>query len=508
MNRLGAIWIAAALTAPLSAAPTDLSVRLVNPKSIGFKHAVYDTATGELEPAGIRRGSTRIGEKFWACLETTGYFAGAGNCLLGDYADELLMDWMDIPAGSQVGGIRVAYATDASPDPNAVRMTILFQNNAAGYGDNTGPFVAGFRLDLPGRPPNFPYPFVGWIITIDLEAGGLSFTYGDADIDGDGLADTGYYYGFLGPKGYGDGTAGGPLICEPNDPLLATGAENAVDFYTRDPNHPCEDPNAPFVYDWSYESQIFFMQWALALYHPAPGCPSTGCENGDLDGDCVVGLADLSDLLENFGCALADACYDADADIDGDGMIGLSDLSALLGEFGADCTQAGPPSGACCFADGNCSTIPRYLCDQFPNAVFQGAGTSCDTDPCATPGACCFDDGSCTELSRSECEFALGGSWLGAGTPCTPNPCPQPGACCLADGSCQVVSQHECDIVLGGEYRGNGTACEPNPCPPPGACCFPDGTCTQLGQWVCEVVRGGVFQGEGTTCDPNPCPSP
>ncbi len=68
-----------------------------------------------------------------------------------------------------------------------------------------------------------------------------------------------------------------------------------------------------------------------------PGCPNPGCEDGDLDGDCIVGLADLSDLLENFGCTSADACYDANADIDGDGTNGLGDLSALLEEFGTDC---------------------------------------------------------------------------------------------------------------------------------------------------------------------------
>ncbi len=69
----------------------------------------------------------------------------------------------------------------------------------------------------------------------------------------------------------------------------------------------------------------------------SPGCPNPGCESGDLDGDCVVGLADLSDLLENFGCSSSDACYDANADIDGDGSVGLGDLSELIEEFGTNC---------------------------------------------------------------------------------------------------------------------------------------------------------------------------
>lgn len=551
MNRLGAILIVTALTAPLSAAPTDLSDRLVKPTSIGFKHAVYNTATGRLDPVGIRGGNARIGEKFWTCFQTSGFFMGLGNCFHGE-ADELFMDWMDIPAGSQVGGIRVGYGTDASHDPNAIRLTILFQNDANGFNNNTGPFVAGFRFDLPGRPLHFPYQFVGWIITIDLDAGGASFTYGDADLDGDGLADTGYYYGALGPRGYGDGTAAGPLFCEPNDPLLATGVEDAFDLYVRDPNHPCEDPNAPFDYDGTYWfGGLFYAQLGLALFRSAPGCPSPGCEAGDLDADCIVGLADLSDLLEHFGCALADPCYDADADIDGDGVVGLSDLSALLDEFGADCSDTGQVTGACCFASGNCSVLRRFECERIWGTEYQGDGTTCDPNPCMPPplGACCFEDGSCVELSRTECQFVLGGNWQGPGSTCTPNACPQPGACCFLDGTCTVASYDECEFVLHGDYQGHGTACEPSPCAPrgacclaagscvvtseldcetrragvyvgddttcessacpiPGACCLPDGSCVVLPHWECEWVRGGVFQGAATVCDLNPCPIP
>ncbi len=80
-------------------------------------------------------------------------------------------------------------------------------------------------------------------------------------------------------------------------------------------------------------------QYACYTLVAPPGCDLAGCEDGDLDGDCIVGLSDLSDLLENFGCTSADACYDANADIDGDGTNGLSDLSALLEEFGTNCNN-------------------------------------------------------------------------------------------------------------------------------------------------------------------------
>ncbi len=60
----------------------------------------------------------------------------------------------------------------------------------------------------------------------------------------------------------------------------------------------------------------------------------TACP-GDLDGDGVVTLADLSGLLANFGIASGASPSDGDADADGD--VDLGDLSALLGNFGVTC---------------------------------------------------------------------------------------------------------------------------------------------------------------------------
>ena len=58
------------------------------------------------------------------------------------------------------------------------------------------------------------------------------------------------------------------------------------------------------------------------------GCP------GDLDGDLVVGLTDLSIQLSNFGSLDATA---EDGDLDGDGDVDLTDLSIMLGLFGSGC---------------------------------------------------------------------------------------------------------------------------------------------------------------------------
>lgn len=60
---------------------------------------------------------------------------------------------------------------------------------------------------------------------------------------------------------------------------------------------------------------------------------------GDLDCDCQVGIADLSQLLSAYGSQLDDPSYDGLADLTGDHVVGLADLSMLLTEFGRSCPQ-------------------------------------------------------------------------------------------------------------------------------------------------------------------------
>jgi len=57
---------------------------------------------------------------------------------------------------------------------------------------------------------------------------------------------------------------------------------------------------------------------------------------GDLDGDAVVGLADLSILLASFGTAAGAEPFEGD--LNRDGAVDLADLSILLARFGAACT--------------------------------------------------------------------------------------------------------------------------------------------------------------------------
>jgi hypothetical protein len=56
---------------------------------------------------------------------------------------------------------------------------------------------------------------------------------------------------------------------------------------------------------------------------------------GDLDGDNDVDLADLAQLLGNYGTT-SGAVYE-DGDLDGDGDVDLADLAALLGVYGTTC---------------------------------------------------------------------------------------------------------------------------------------------------------------------------
>jgi hypothetical protein len=56
---------------------------------------------------------------------------------------------------------------------------------------------------------------------------------------------------------------------------------------------------------------------------------------GDLNGDNEVGLADLAQLLGNYGTT-SGASYE-DGDLDGDGNVDLGDLAELLGVYGTTC---------------------------------------------------------------------------------------------------------------------------------------------------------------------------
>jgi hypothetical protein len=64
---------------------------------------------------------------------------------------------------------------------------------------------------------------------------------------------------------------------------------------------------------------------------PSDGIPCPG----DLDGDDDVDLADLAELLGQYG--LTEGATYEDGDLDGDGDVDLADLADLLGVYGTTC---------------------------------------------------------------------------------------------------------------------------------------------------------------------------
>lgn len=85
---------------------------------------------------------------------------------------------------------------------------------------------------------------------------------------------------------------------------------------------------ADFGADSTVEAAIDDLRIELLDCSPPP-CP------GDVDGDRMIGLADVSTLLSNFG-STGDVTY-ADGDLTGDAAVDLADLSALLEVFGLKC---------------------------------------------------------------------------------------------------------------------------------------------------------------------------
>ena len=69
-------------------------------------------------------------------------------------------------------------------------------------------------------------------------------------------------------------------------------------------------------------------------FWPAVGGEDEFCY-GDLDGDLDVDLADLAQLLGNYGMT-SGAAYE-DGDLDADGEVVLADLAGLLAVYGTSC---------------------------------------------------------------------------------------------------------------------------------------------------------------------------
>lgn len=92
--------------------------------------------------------------------------------------------------------------------------------------------------------------------------------------------------------------------------------------------HAASEPLA-IVFNQNLSSGIFEQALDAARYLLCPDC------SGDLNGDGVVNLDDLAQLLGHYGMT-SGATY-ADGDLDGDGAVSLGDLAELLGQYGTVC---------------------------------------------------------------------------------------------------------------------------------------------------------------------------
>ena len=175
---------------------------------------------------------------------------------------------------------------------------------------------------------------------------------------------------------------------------------------------------------------------------------------------------------------------------------------------------------ACCFPTGVCQMLTPIDCTArggFP----QGAGSTCDPNPCRPLGACCYGTAPlCVVVDQITCQQQFGGQWKGPGTTCVDadgdgvaDICEnaQLGACCYGTAAplCIVTDQISCLQIYLGQWKGVGTTCIDadgdgiadicEPAETPEACCLPNGTCVMLPPSVC-LQQGGTPKGAGSTC--------
>jgi hypothetical protein len=435
----------------LIAAPASAGSRILPIHGTGYLN--YNAATGEITPA--TPATRNIGPVIWHATQESGYFYGHEEFV------ECSLDWGDIGTVGvpvEIGGLGWSEFTNSQAADGDLQMVIMVYCDENGFNTAGRVALAGYVIDnIPGstHPPN---EFWGYLWR--LEALDPIIIDGD-DLDADGMQDFGYVHWFeVIPSE--DAIAGPAIAGDPNaNPPTAPGIENAFDMFN-DPDLYNDGNLATAEYWGTYWfggtpfAQFF---WEMFL----PGCPNRGCSGrycqADIDGsfDCLVNLADLAQLLSNYGTSTGMTLLNGDVDpydpfFPGDGDVDLGDLAELLSQYGDDCNWP-LPTGACCMPSGACWQLSEPNC-RCLGGVFQGVATTC-----TARAACCLDDGSCIMVDPLCCD-EQGGQTQGPGTMCTIEE-----ACCLPGGDCIMLDPLCCDDE-GGVPWGPGTTCDPNPCPP------------------------------------------
>jgi hypothetical protein len=124
----------------------------------------------------------------------------------------------------------------------------------------------------------------------------------------------------------------------PSEDALDYG-EPATDMYILDASRSPADPE--FIVDHyaaaggssaiAAGTVYSFGDYGLFAFEPSLPCKA------DINGDGVVGVADLAALLAAYGKSVGDPLYQPDADMNRNGVVNLNDLSLLLSVYGEEC---------------------------------------------------------------------------------------------------------------------------------------------------------------------------
>jgi hypothetical protein len=305
----------------------------------GVDRLNYDMETGKV--TAVTSG-TRYGAVLWSCsYQYLTYFWGAEP-----FDGEAGLDWGDIAGPALVGGIGFTEFTNSQADDGDCYALIGIYTEENGW-DSAGRVLAAAYViaNIPGSEHPLD-EFWGHIWGVDLDT---PFVLDGSDLDNDGLVDWGYFQFFSGRT---PGCSHGPLAhgwLDPNNfPAECPGIEWPADLFANQtwnngPEHfDPHDIEAHFR--GTYWLGSILTQFSFELY--APQCPNRGDSGrycyADIDGsfDCIVGLADLAQLLSNYGMTSGAGLLDGDVDPyapPGDGDVDLADLAELLMQYGDDC---------------------------------------------------------------------------------------------------------------------------------------------------------------------------
>jgi hypothetical protein len=301
----------------------------------GTGYLNYNVATGEVTPASPL--DRNIGPQVWGATQDSGYFTGRVET-------ECLLDWGDVAGPVEIGGIGFSQFTNSQAADGDLLAVVMIYQEENGFNTAGRVALAGYIVDnIPGST-HPPTEFWGYKWRLEPDDPVL---INGSDLDADGLIDFGYVHWFeVIPSA---GAVCGPAISgDPNaNPPTGPGMENAFDVFDNPNLYNDANLTTMATYRGSYWfggnpfAQFF---WEMFL----PGCPNRGdsgryCQ-ADIDGafDCIVNLADLAQLLSNYGTTTGMTLLDGDCDpydpfFPGDGDVDLGDLAELLSQYGDDC---------------------------------------------------------------------------------------------------------------------------------------------------------------------------